>query len=63
MASEILATNASWLPPLAACRGNAVGKFVDEVKPVMYASLEVSSTIGFVEVPVVVLLSFAVPPR
>ncbi len=40
-----------------------MGKFVDDVKPVIYASLEESSAIGFVEVPVLVLLSFALPPR
>ena len=40
-----------------------MGKFVDDVNPVIYASLEASSTIGFVEVPVLVLLSFALPPR
>ena len=54
---------ASWPPALAGCSGVAVGKFVDEVKPVIYALLDASSARGFVAVTVVVLLSFALPPR
>src|SRR5947209_19284633 len=63
-ASEIFTTKASLAPPaLVACSGEAVGKLFEAVKPVTYALLDVSTTIGFVEVTVLTLFSLPLPPR
>ena len=62
--SEIFAMKASLAPPaFIPCRGEAVGKLVDAVYPVMYALLDESSAIGLVEVTVLAELSLPLPPR
>ena len=51
-----LVINASWFPPLAACRGAAVGKVADVAPPVMYALFAASTAMP-------AALSLPLPPK